>query len=116
MDDYNLCTDDTIITVLAPWEFTGSWGDVASPTCTESQGPSSCVQSYPATVTPGLEGAGAEFTVTGSTNYNGSGTLTILSGQHEGWSQVTLTLTPTLTLTLTLTLTFPRRSSTAWSA
>jgi len=88
MDDYNLCTDDTIITVLAPWEFTGSWGDVAAPTCTESQGPSSCVQSYPATATPGLEGAGDEFTVTGSTNYNGSGTLTILSGQHSGWSQV----------------------------
>ena len=88
MDDYNLCTDDTIITVLAPWEFTGSWGDVASPTCTESQGPSGCVQSYPATAAPGLEGVGAEFTVTGSTNYNGSGTLTILSGQHEGWSQV----------------------------
>jgi len=88
MDDYNLCTDDTIITVLAPWEFTGSWGDVASPTCTESQGPSNCVQGYPATATPGLEGVGAEFTVTGSTNYNGSGVLTILSGQHSGWSQV----------------------------
>ena len=91
MDDYNLCTDDTIITVLQPWEFTGSWGDVASPTCTESQGPSGCVQSYPATAAPGLEGVGAEFTVTGSTNYNGSGVLTILSGQHSGWSQVAFT-------------------------
>ena len=90
MDDYSLCTDETIITVLAPWEFTGSWGDVASPTCTEGQGPSSCVQSYPPTETPNaLEGA--DFTITGSTNYNGSGVLTILSGQHSGWSQVTFT-------------------------
>ena len=90
MDDYSLCTDETIITVLAPWEFTGSWGDVASPTCTEGQGPSSCVQSYPPTEAPNaLEGA--DFTITGSTNYNGSGVLTILSGQHSGWSQVTFT-------------------------
>lgn len=48
------------------------------------------MQSYPPTESPNaLEGS--DFTITGSTNYNGSGVLTILSGQHSGWSQVAFT-------------------------
>jgi len=95
LDDYGICNDKTVISVLAPWEFTGSWSaPEATVICTVDQGPSECAVQAAATATPGLEG-GTEFTVTGSTNYNGRGVLTILSGRHAGWSQVRFSAGPT---------------------
>merc|ERR1719331_708601 len=50
-----------------------------------------CGAECEAICTPEQIAAGPDFAITGSTNYKGSGVLTILSGQHSGWSQVTFT-------------------------
>lgn len=93
--DFNIAPDDTL-RLLAPWPLTGSWGMGPSQhdECTENEGPADCQTALPPTDQPGghplqvSSTTNPQFSISGSTNYDGTGQLLILSGRDSGWSSI----------------------------